>query len=92
MEAMRGGCVPVVMDTFAAVHDIIEDGRDGFIVPAGDIDAFMEVTGRLIGDETLLRSMADAAREKAGLFSLERTIDKWNRLLEGLQQSKACKG
>lgn len=92
MEAMSGGCVPVVMDTFASIHDLIDNGHDGFIVPAGDIDAFIEATEQLIGDEVRLRAMADAAGEKVRLFSLERTIEKWNALLAGLQTSKACKG
>lgn len=91
MEAMRGGCVPVVMDTFASIHDIIENGHDGFIVPSRDNKSFLEVTGQLIGDETRLRVMADAAGEKVRLFSLERIIEKWNRLLAGLQPAKACK-
>ena len=40
LEAMQNGCVPVVMDTFAACRVIVQDGKNGILVEDGDVNAF----------------------------------------------------
>lgn len=32
-EAMQYKCVPLVMSTYSSVYDIIDDGKNGFLIP-----------------------------------------------------------
>lgn len=42
MEAMGAGCIPIVYDITYGPRDLIEQGRNGFITPWGDIDALAD--------------------------------------------------
>ncbi len=86
LEAMQAGCVPVVMDTFASVHDIVDDGENGFIVPADDISAFADATEKLLRDDALRRRMAASAIEKAGRFDVDIIVGQWTALLEEMNR------
>lgn len=33
LEAMQNGCVPIAYDTFTPIHDMIDDGQSGVIIP-----------------------------------------------------------
>jgi glycosyltransferase involved in cell wall biosynthesis len=64
LEAMRFG-EPVVATTAGAVPEVVADGREGFLVAPGDVDALAEVIDRLIRDRELLRAMSLAARKRS---------------------------
>jgi len=40
LEAMAGGCVPVVSRVRSGVPEVVEEGRCGLTVPIGDVEAF----------------------------------------------------
>lgn len=48
VEAMQYGCVPFAFDTFTALHDIIDDGVNGFIIPPFDEDKYAETVERFV--------------------------------------------
>lgn len=79
-EAMAYGCVPVVYDTFEAVHDIIDTGKSGMIVKPFDDEAMVEALSSLADNPRLTESMAMEGREKIREFSVERIADRWERL------------
>ena len=58
-EAMARG-LPIVCTTGGAAADTVPD-RAGVKVPPGDVAAFSDAVGRLIGDPLLRRRMADAS-------------------------------
>ena len=64
MEAMAAGR-PVVATAVGAIPQIVEDGRTGFIVPAGDEPALAEALDRLLADSQLRAAMGEAARATA---------------------------
>ncbi|MFS2832865.1 glycosyltransferase [Bacteroides uniformis] len=39
-EAMQHGCIPVAFDSFESIHEIIEDGKNGFLVKPFDTDMY----------------------------------------------------
>ena len=49
------GVVPMAMDSFDAVHDIIVHGESGLIIPDNDLDAYAEDLHRLIVDKAYPR-------------------------------------
>ena len=83
-EAQQKGCVPVVMDTFSSLHDIVADGRNGFIVPDGDLDVFVERMERLMTDVKERDEMAWNAVRDSRRFKMEHIGPKWVELFEAL--------
>lgn len=64
LEAMAQG-IPVIATPHTAGPDLIEDGRDGFIIPIRSAEAIAEKLDLLIADGSLLSEMKSAARETA---------------------------
>lgn len=62
-EAMATG-LPMVTTTHARSSELIDDGQDGLIVPAGDVDALSEAICRLVESPELRRDLGQAARRK----------------------------
>jgi phosphatidyl-myo-inositol alpha-mannosyltransferase len=60
---------PVVASDIPGYRDVVRDGLDGLLVPAGDALALAESLRRLALDESLRERMADSARERAERFS-----------------------
>ena len=63
-EAMAMG-KPVVATDVGGSSALVEDGKTGFLVPAGDTAACAAALARLAGDSSLRNSMGQAARVRA---------------------------
>jgi glycosyltransferase involved in cell wall biosynthesis len=63
MEAMAAG-VPVVAPRVAGIPELVEDGVSGLLTPAEDSHATAAAVLRLLGDELLRKSLAQAGRAK----------------------------
>lgn len=61
VEALAVG-TPVVSTAVGGVPEIVTDGENGLLVPAGDAEAFAEALRRLCGDKALRRRLGEAAR------------------------------
>lgn len=80
-EAKQNKCVPVVMDTFEAVHEIITDGEDGFIVENKDIETFSERVMLLMDNTDRCQQMAEAGFLSAQKFSQDNIMNRWVQLI-----------
>lgn len=82
VEAMQYGCVPFAFDSFTSVHDIIDDGRNGFIIKPFDEDKYAKRIVEFINypeeKKILIRKAAIA---KSSLFDVEKVGVKWLDLL-----------
>jgi hypothetical protein len=67
LEAMACGC-PVIVTTHGP-SEVVRDGIDGFVVPAGDTDAIRVALERLYQDPELRRRMSQSAQEQAARYS-----------------------
>lgn len=87
-ECMSFGVVPVVYGSYPAVYDIIEDGKDGMIVPKTadgfDVKAMAGKLELLISDPKGLEKKARAAIVKSDNWSVERICEQWSNVLNGL--------
>jgi glycosyltransferase involved in cell wall biosynthesis len=63
LEAMACGC-PVIV-TRNGPEDVVRDGIDGLVVPAGDADALTEALDRMYKNPSLRESMSISARQQA---------------------------
>lgn len=83
-EAQQCGCVPIAFDSFGAVHDIIQSGRNGYIVPEGDVDAYARQLTELMNDEDKRAELSANCRRDCMRFSRENIAEQWKTLLENL--------
>jgi len=67
LEAMASGKALVASDK-GAIPEAVDDGRTGFLVPAGNYGATAEAIIKLLRDRNLLATMGKAAREKCEKF------------------------
>jgi len=67
-EAMAAR-LPVVATRVGGVRHLVDDGRTGFLVDVGDVDALARRISELVGDESTRRSFAAAARSGAERFT-----------------------
>ncbi|WP_045879786.1 glycosyltransferase [Pseudofrankia sp. DC12] len=77
VEAMAGGCVPVVIDR-AGQREIVRHGIDGFRWT--EPEQLMSFTRRLAAEEGLRSRLAEEAVERAQLFSDAAFADRWRTI------------
>lgn len=82
VEAMSKGLAVVSFDCPRGPAEIVDDGVDGLLVPAADVDAMAGALLRVIADETLRRRLAGAALEKARDYDIEAIGASWSALLD----------
>lgn len=83
VEAMAFACVPVVYGSYSAVYDIIENGKDGYIVPTPfDPGCYSSYVEALAQDGEKRHALSKAAVRSAENFSLNSVLLRWERLLE----------
>lgn len=83
-EALQSAAVPLAYDTFASLHDIIQDGQNGFIIPNGDRRIYAKKLQALMADTALRRQMAENGMSLIEKFSIENITKQWNQLFESL--------
>ena len=83
VEAMSQG--KAVIGTTPGGHaDMIVDRETGLLVPAGDVAALADAMRSLISDPDFRKRLGEAARERAQIFTAERTIPRIEQLYEQL--------
>jgi glycosyltransferase involved in cell wall biosynthesis len=82
VEAQQYGVVPIVMDSYASLHNIIEDDKNGVIVPDGDVVLFAEKLKNLAENEKMRLDLAMSGLESSRRFKIENIVDKWENIFE----------
>jgi glycosyltransferase involved in cell wall biosynthesis len=86
LEALAAGCA-VVASRIAGIPDVVEDGRNGVLVPPGDAAALAEALRRLVGDPALRKRLGAEARRRA---SAELRWEQVAEAFEGLYAQAAA--
>jgi glycosyltransferase involved in cell wall biosynthesis len=89
-ECMSAGVIPIVYESFLAVHDIVDDNKNGFIISSAkgfDERLVAERVAVLMSDETLRSSMSIEAMKKSASFSLSKICMQWNELLRSSKKN-----
>lgn len=61
MEAMATG-LPVIASRIAGIPELVRDGENGFLIPAGDTGSLIDAIDRLLADPALRQRMGQAGR------------------------------
>lgn len=87
-ECMSFGVVPVVYGSYSAVYDIIENGKDGLVLPYNNLGFRAEQMAQLLStimkDEDMLCNMAIAAIRKSENYSFDMIYQQWKRTFDEL--------
>lgn len=80
MEAMAAG-LPIVATDVGGIPELIDHGRNGWLVPPGDSSALAEGIVRLLGRRDLAEACGRAARETiAATYSFDRMVGAFEAL------------
>lgn len=87
-EAAACGLPLVLSDRVGAGRDLLRDGENGFLVPAGDVDAAAGALRRLADDADLRARMGARSRELARGFAYGPSVDN---LLAAVREATASR-
>jgi GalNAc-alpha-(1->4)-GalNAc-alpha-(1->3)-diNAcBac-PP-undecaprenol alpha-1,4-N-acetyl-D-galactosaminyltransferase len=80
LEAMGAG-LPVISTACGGTEEMIEEGRNGYIVPIDDVDALAAALRRLLGDRGLRERLAADAYVAALRYSPRHVVPMWDAVL-----------
>jgi len=76
-EAAASGLPLVLSDRVGAAYDLLRDGENGFLVPAGDVGAAAVALARLAGDPALRRAAGAHSREFVREWGYEPSVENF---------------
>lgn len=88
IEAMLKS-IPVIAFEYVGVHDIIENGVDGYVVPFGDVDEYAERLRELMTSPELREKFSSRAMESVKKFDKERVMNMWVELFQSLRRQSS---
>ena len=86
LEAMSKGMGVVSFDCPTGPADIVDDHRNGLLVPHEDVEGLSRAIREIVEDEELRRRTAAAAIETAQQYTIEEIGPHWEELLEELSR------
>ncbi len=89
LEAMAAGLPVVSFDCRFGPSEMITHEEDGLLVPNGDVHALSAAMSRLMGSETLRKSLGEAAAKSARRFSRERVKAGWDEVVKSAVEHDA---
>lgn len=82
LEAMSYGIPCIAYDVPSGVNDIIEDGRNGYIIKNRNELEYIKRIEEVINDSKLRNNLGTNAKEKAKEFSKEKIVKIWENILK----------
>lgn len=81
LESLQMGCVPIVMDSFPAAKELVEDGKNGFLVAYPDVTAFAAKLQYLMTDDIQRQDMAHGCLLSSKRFTMDVIGKQWMRII-----------
>lgn len=91
-EAMMNGMVPVVTNLAGITDNLIDNGKDGYLIEQDDINSFVEIIKSLACDKTILSRVGKAAHDKAKFnLSMKKMKENYIKYLNYCINNQICK-
>lgn len=87
VEAQQNGCVPVAMDSYSSLHEIVKHGVNGIIVPDNDVPAFVSALETLMQDNEYRLKLMYNGIEMCKQFSIDNIIKRWETLFREIVEN-----
>ena len=81
IEAMACGAPAVSFNCDFGPAEIIRDGENGLLVPAGDVDALAQALDRAMGDDALRERLAAGGMQIRDELSVDAVAAQWDGLI-----------
>jgi len=81
LEAMNCG-VPVIGTNAGGLPEVVEHGKNGFLLPVGETAAMAEAALELLSDPERHIAFSKSARARAALFDIEKIMPEWQSFYE----------
>lgn len=89
-ECMSFGLIPAVYNSYSAVCDIIDDGKDGIVLPyhknGYDVNEAAGMIANIMKEDCIREQMALAAIKKSKEYSVEKIYREWESVFHTLLQ------
>lgn len=89
-ECMSFGVIPAVYNSYSAVGDIIDDGKDGIVIPyhknGYEANEAAGMIANIMKDNGKREQMALTAIKKSKEYSVEKIYSEWERVFHSLLQ------
>ena len=82
LEAMSYGLPCIAYETASGVNDIIDNGKNGYVIKERNEELYVKKLQSLMDDPTLRKKMSKEALEKVKCFSKENIVKKWYNILK----------
>lgn len=87
-ECMSFGVIPAVYNSYSAVRDIIDNAKDGIVIPyhkdGYKANEAADMLAAIMKDEDKREQMALAAIEKSKEYSVEKIYGEWEKVFNSL--------
>ena len=85
-ECMSFGVIPAVYNSYSAVCDIIDDSKDGIVLPyhknGYDANEAVDMIANIMKDDGKREQMSLAAIKKSKEYSVEKIYQEWEKVFE----------
>lgn len=81
-EAQQFGVVPIALNSYPSLSEIITNNKDGIITPDNDLHAYANAITELITNTSLRHKLATNAIESAKRFQIDTILQQWINLIE----------
>lgn len=85
LEAQQMGCVPLVYDSYVSVHDLIDDGRNGFLIHNKNQGEYIKQLVKLMTDSDMRHEIAVNCINIDNHFSSDAIYAKWKNLFDSIK-------
>ena len=73
LEAMQAG-VPIVASDVGGIPEVVRSGKDGLLVPPGDVAGFSDACSKIINNPELAKSLVLSGLSRWPIFSIESMV------------------
>ncbi|MDY6902262.1 MAG: glycosyltransferase family 4 protein, partial [Cyanobacteriota bacterium] len=88
LEAMHYG-LPIITTNVSAMPELIEEGKNGLLVPPADSQALAKAISKLIENPDLIKQMGESGRNKvANSYYWEQTCSRFACILQGVESGR----
>jgi glycosyltransferase involved in cell wall biosynthesis len=82
VEAMACGVPVVSTDCQSGPNEIIEDGKNGLLVPVGNEKAIAEAIVKLLENPELRKKFSEEGKKRAQYFSVEKSVKEFENIFK----------
>lgn len=84
LEGLGAGLPLISFDVDTGPAEIIESGRNGYLVPCYDVQAYADMLDKLMSDVDLRSGMAAESKKLSQRFDERQILEKWLKLFSSL--------